>query len=205
MTKVASAILLFTLVATAGAAAQDPPSRHLSLAGVGRASATVDSVFVDRTLPDGLVAPGDWASYLLARLGGAGIPESVGILVAVDSTHIEVSGRLRDLPPEARALLGPLAAMVDSNTVVVADVTLDRTGREIARFHLRSLVVNGFPFPEFLLATMMARVGSQYPELSKTGRDLYVQIPADGSIVLVNDAVRLTTTTRTSGDPAGRR
>jgi len=205
MTKVASGIALIAMLNAVSAAAQDPPSRHLSNAGVGRASATVDSVFVDRTLPDGLVAPGDWASYLLARLSGGTIPDSVGIVVAVDSAHIEVSGRLRDLPPEARALLGPLAAMVDSNTVVVADVTLDRTGREIARFHLRSLVVNGFPFPEFLLATMMARVGTQYPELSKTGRDLYVQIPSDGSIVLVSDGVRLTTTIRTSDDPEGRR
>lgn len=169
------------------------PTRHLSTDGVHRAAAMVDSVFLDRTRPEGRIDPGDWASYMLARLGAGPIPDSLGIEVSVDTARIEVRGRLQDLPAESRALLGPLASAVDSNTVIVADITLQRTGREVARFWLRRLVVNGFPFPEFLLAPMMARVGRQYPELTRSGRDLYVQIPADGAIALAPSAVVLST------------
>lgn len=189
-------LLLALAAAAAGAARpaspQDPPPPgRLSTAGVQRASAMVDSVFLDRTRVEGRIDGGDWASYMLARLGAGPIPDSLGILVLVDSTRIEVRGRLQDLPPEARALLGPLAAAVDSSTEVAADVALERTGREVARFWLRGLVVNGYRFPEFLLGPMMARVGRQYPALTRTGRDLYVQIPPDGGIALADGAVLL--------------
>ncbi len=159
--------------------------------GVGRASAAVDSVFLDRTKPDASIDGGDWASYLLARLGSGQIPDNLGIEVMIDTAHIEVGGRLQDLPPETRALLGPLAGMVDSSTVVVADVILQRTGKQVIRFWLRGLQVNGFPFPEFLLARMMASVGRQYPALTATGRDLYVQVPEDGVVALGDGVVRI--------------
>jgi hypothetical protein len=185
-------------------AAQSDGMGRLSNEGVVRATAMVDSVFLDRTRPLGRIEAGDWASYLLARLGTGPIPDSLGIEVTIDSTHIEVRGRLQDLPPEARALLGPLAAMVDSSTVVAADVILERTGPQVARFWLRALFVNGYRFPELLLSPMMAQVGRRYEELTASGRDLYVQIPPDGAIALTDGAVTLSIS-NPSGDPTSGR
>lgn len=183
-------VLLFFAVAALGAQTSAGGGR-LTKDGILRASAIVDSVFVDRRLPKGTIEGGDWASYMLARLGAGEIPDSLGIEVAVDTSHIEVRGRLQDLPLEARALLGPIASMVDSSTVVVATVVLSRTGPEIARFRLRGITVNGFQFPEFLLGSMMAKVGRQYPALTQSGRDLYVQVPADGTIALTRGGVSI--------------
>ena len=186
--------LLLGLVLAGGttAAAQTTPAPgRLSNSGVIRAGSQVDSVFVDRTKRAALIDGGDWASYLLARLGAGAIPDSLGIAIGIDSTHIEVSGRLADLPPETRALLGPLAARVDPNTVIVADVIVQRTGPEVVRFWLRGLQVGGFPFPEFLLAPMMASVGRQYPALTRSGRDLYVQVPPDGRFALKQGGVAI--------------
>lgn len=183
-------VLLGLLVATEAATAQAAPALgRLSNAGVSRAASQVDSVFVDRTKPSALIDGGDWASYLLARLGAGPVPDSLGIAIDIDSTHIEVSGRLADLPPETRTLLGPLAARFSPNTIIVADVIVQRTGRELVRFWLRGLNVNGLPFPEFFLASMMASVGRQYPALTKSGRDLYVQVPPDGQFALGDGGV----------------
>ena len=197
--RVGMAVLAF---ATVGLLAQTGPSGgRLTKDGIARASAIVDSVFVDRQLRSGTIEGGDWASYMLARLGAGQIPDSLGILVAVDSSHIEVRGRLQDLPPDARNLLGPIASMVDSSTVVVANVLLQRTGPEIARFWLRGITVNGFPFPEFLLGSMMAKVGRQYPALTQSGRDLYVQVPADGTIALTRDGIYVAAPSKTRSGP----
>lgn len=187
---VATAALLVGAAATAGAQANPRPGR-LSNDGVVRATATVDSVFVDRTRTEGSIDGGDWASYLLARLGAGQVPDSLGIEVMIDTVAIEVRGRLRDLPEETRGLLGPLASMVDSNSVIVADVVMQRTGREVVRFWLKGIKLNGYPFPEFLLGPMMTSVGRQYPALTASGRDLYVQVPADAVMTLTPGAVRL--------------
>ncbi len=198
-------LLLLTLVlAGATAAAAQTPGQsaptpgRLSNEGVLRAASQVDSVFLDRKKPEALIDGGDWASYLLARLGAGPIPDSLGIAIGIDSTHIEVSGRLADLPPETRALLGPLVAQVDPSTVIIADVIQERTGPEVVRFWLRGLSINGFPFPEFLLAPMMASVGRKYPALTKTGRDLYVQVPPDGQFSVSKEGVTI------SAPPAGQ-
>jgi hypothetical protein len=189
---IAALVAGMTLIGRA-AAQQGGKDGRLSRDGVVRATATVDSVFVARTAKSGRVEGGDWGSYLLARLGAGAIPDTLAIVIAVDTAHIEVHGRLQDLPLEARRLLGPLATMVDSSTVVAADVALQRTGREIVRFYLRGIKINGFPFPEFLLGPMMAQVGRQYPALTASGRDLYVQIPPDGSVRLGDGAVLIAT------------
>ena len=194
MRRVAIAALVagMTLIGRADAQ-QGGKDGRLSRDGVVRATATVDSVFVSRTAKSGRVEGGDWGSYLLARLGAGAIPDTLAIVIAVDTAHIEVHGRLQDLPLDARRLLGPLATMVDSSTVVAADVALQRTGREIVRFYLRGIKINGFPFPEFLLGPMMAQVGRQYPALTASGRDLYVQIPPDGTVRLGDGAVLIAT------------
>lgn len=183
--------LLLAAPLSMAAAQTNPLPGRLSMDGVLRASAVVDSVFVDRHVSAGAIDGGDWASYLLARLGAGQIPDSLGIMVGIDTARIEVRGRMQDLPEETRALLGPMARMVDSNTVISADVAVERTGPQVVRFWLRSLSVNGFALPEFLLGQMMASVGRQYPALTRTGRDLYVQVPADGVVRLDTGLIRL--------------
>ncbi|MHB1327699.1 MAG: hypothetical protein ACYC2K_05795 [Gemmatimonadales bacterium] len=184
------------------AAQTNPDPGKLSKEGVLRGSATVDSVFVDRTKPQGAVDGGDWASYLLARLGAGPIPDGLGIVVGVDTSHIDVRGRLQDLPLEARALLGPVASMVDSSTMISATVLMQRTGPEVLRFWLRSITVNGMGLPEFILGQMMASVGRQYPALTRTGRDLYIQVPRDGVIRLAAGAVHLAIDSTAAPAPA---
>lgn len=193
MTRINLTLIAAALFGMAPAltAQSNPEPGKLSMAGVMRGSAMVDSVFVDRTLPAGKIEGGDWASYLLARLGAGPMPDGLGIIVNVDTSHIDVRGRLQDLPLEARALLGPIATMVDSTTMISAAVLMQRTGPEVLRFWLRSITVNGMALPEFILGQMMASVGRQYPALTRTGRDLYIQVPRDGTVRLGSRAVHL--------------
>jgi hypothetical protein len=183
------AILLTLLPAAAPLVAQSPSTR-LSRCGVVRAQAVVDSVFLDRTAGAGTIMGGDWASYLMARLG-APLPDTTAIGVQVDSEHITMSGRIKDLPPEARATLGMLAALADSNTMLNADVVLLPANKGLAHFQLRSVSIGPYPVPEVMLRSMLLDVGERYPALTRSGRDLYVQIPTDGRVTLVSGAVRL--------------
>ncbi|HEY9382443.1 MAG TPA: hypothetical protein VIP80_02910 [Gemmatimonadales bacterium] len=175
--------------------AQVSPGR-ISRAGVARAQAVVDSVFLDRKSLEGTIEGGDWASYLMARLGVEPIPENTEIEIAVDSAHIVLSGRLQDLPQEARAMIGPLAALVDSSTVLAADIALLPAAQGLSHFRLQGVSIGGFPVPEIVLRSMLLDVGEHYPALTKTGRDLYVEIPIDGRVTLITGAVRLTAAPR---------
>jgi hypothetical protein len=174
---------------------QVSPGR-ISRAGVARAQAVVDSVFLDRKSLEGTIEGGDWASYLMARLGVEPIPENTEIVIAVDSEHIVLSGRLQDLPQEARAMIGPLAALVDSSTVLAADIALLPAAQGLSHFRLQGVSIGGFPVPEIVLRSMLLDVGEHYPALTKTGRDLYVEIPIDGRVTLISGAVRLTAAPR---------
>lgn len=185
-------LLLLVLGATALLPVQAPPGR-ITRSGVARAQAVVDSVFLDRTLPEGIIEGGDWASYLMARLGVEPLPENSEILIAVDTQHIVLSGRLQDLPPEARAMIGPLAALVDSGTVLAAEIVLLPAARGRSHFRLQGVSIGGFPVPEIVLRSMLMDVGENYPALTKSGRDLYVEIPPDGRVILVPGAIRLRT------------
>ncbi|GEM_PF-663360 len=156
----------------------------LSGLGVLRASAQVDSVFIDRLVREATVEGGDWVSYLAVRLGVDTVPEPNGIRVAVDSARIFVDGRIMDLPAETRALFGPISFMLDSTTALRAEIVLGNSGPGLVRFILRRMLVNGFPIPESLLGPFLARVGKQYPVLTPTGRELRVQIPEDGAVLL---------------------
>ncbi|HEV8357809.1 MAG TPA: hypothetical protein VGQ17_13735 [Gemmatimonadales bacterium] len=191
--RIVTAALASALAATSvpePGAAQAGTGR-LSRCGVVRAQAVVDSVFIDRTSTSGTIEGGDWASYLMARLGVSPLPDTSSILVAVDSEHIAFSGRIQDLPAEARAMLGALAALVDSGTVLVADVVLLPANKGLAHFRLRGVTVGAFPVPEVVLHSMLLDVGERYPALTRSGRDLYVQIPPDGRVMLVPGAVKL--------------
>lgn len=163
----------------------------LSNEGVLRASALVDSVFVNRVAQTRTIGGGDWVSYLAARLGVVPIPDSMTIRVAVDSARILVDGQLRDLPRETRALFGPLAMLMDSTTTLRADVVMAPSGPGHVRFVLRSILVNGIAIPEFLLQPVLVEVGKQYPELTESGRQLYVAVPEDGKVQLVRNGVLL--------------
>lgn len=172
----------------------------ISMAGIGRVSGKVDSVFIDRQVREFVVSGGDWVSYLAARLGAVPIPKGSRIRVAVDSTRIIVDGRMTDLPPETRSLFGPLAMLLDSNSVLRAEVVMGPTGPGVARFVLATMSLNGFAIPESILASFMAGVGKQYPVLTRTGRELLVAVPPDGKVGLVTNGVRLWTTDSVSGN-----
>jgi hypothetical protein len=159
---------------------------------VARAQVVVDSVFLDRKAPEGTIEGGDWASYLMARLGVEPLPENTEILIAVDSQHIMLSGRIQDLPQEARKMIGPLAALVDSSTVIAAEIVLLPAAKGLSHFRLEGVSIGGFPVPEIVLRSMLLDVGENYPALTKSGRDLYVEIPTDGRVTLIPGAIRLT-------------
>ena len=180
---------VFLLGAVLPAAALAQSAGRITPAGVARAQAVVDSVFLDRKTPRGAIDDGDWASYLMVRLGVNPLPDSVGIVVTVDSQTITFSGRIQDLPAEARAMLGPLSALVDPATVLSAEVEQVPAEKGLAHFRLRKVSIGAFPVPDMMLRSMMMDIGDKYPALTKSGRDLYVQIPPDGRVVLSAGAV----------------
>ncbi len=181
------------LLVLVAALLQAPTAGRITPAGVARAQAVVDSVFLDRKAALGSIEGGDWASYMMVRLGVTPLPDSIGIQVAVDSQRIVFSGRIQDLPPEARAMLGPLSALVDSSTMLTADVVQLPASQGLAHFQLRGVTVGMFPVPDLILRSMLLDIGERYPALTKTGRDLFVQIPDDGHIALATGTVRLRT------------
>lgn len=167
------------------------PVDSVSVEGVMRAAAVVDSVFVDRLSAYGEVAPGDFGAYLLVRLGVQPFPEDLAWRVEADSGLITLRGRFADIPEESRALFGNLLMLVDSNTTLHAEVRTAPAGPALARFRLTRVLINGVAVPEFLLAQILYSVGRQYPALTESGRDLYLQIPPDGRIGILPGRVVL--------------
>jgi hypothetical protein len=185
---------MFVIVAAGcagSAAAQEKAADSVTAAGVFRASAVVDSVFVDRLADSGFVSVGDWASYLMARLGVIPIPPDLKLRAVSDSQRIRLSGLLGELPSEARRAMGPLIAMLPPETEIAGDITLSRAAREVVRFHLETVRVNGVPLPEPVIYSALLDVGRLYPSLTRTGRDLFVQVPADAVVALAEGGVRL--------------
>lgn len=188
--------LLLACAAPARAAAQaeaawDTTARVIAAGGVLRASALVDSVYVDRRLPRATVDGGDFTAYLMARLGVRQLPPDFGYRVRIDTTGIRIAGRIADLPAEARRALAQLVMVLPQDTRLEAQVELLPAGREAVRFHLRGATVQGIPVPEALLAPIMAGIGRQYPALTPSGRDLYVQVPDGASMALIPGGVLL--------------
>jgi hypothetical protein len=159
--------------------------------GIVRASNVVDSVFVDRTLPQGYVFGGDWGAYLMARLGAVPIPDDLKIAVDVDTVRIVLHTTVGDLPLIARQALGPLLTFVAPETLLEGDIGLDQLSPEIVRFRLTAVRLNGLTVPERFLQEVMNGVGRQYPKLTRTGRDLLIQVPRGAEILLAPGGVRL--------------
>ncbi|HWA15345.1 MAG TPA: hypothetical protein VG817_02870 [Gemmatimonadales bacterium] len=151
----------------------------------------MDSVFVDRQLPAATVDGGDFAAYLMARLGATNLPPDFNYRVAIDSAAIRIGGRLNELPPEARRSLSQLMMLFPPDSRLEARITLQGAGKQAVRFHLDAVSIRGLPVPETILQPVMTNIGKQYPALTATGRDLYVQVPDSASMGLVNGAVRL--------------
>lgn len=183
------------LVVTLGSHAQAPPGDPLTNAGIQRAAARLDSVFVSRTAPRVMIKGGDFGSYLMARVGVVPIPADLTLRVVVNREHMALTGRLRDVPARARDALGAMFAMLPLDTPVAAEIEVDRLEREAVRFRLATVRVNHLPVPETLLNALMSRVARQYGAPSETGRDLLVRIPPDGNLELVTGWVRLSRST----------
>lgn len=185
---------MLLLMAPAVTHAQEPDSswKVIRKEGVSRASALVDSVYIDRQLPTATVDGGDFAAYLIARLGATELPPDFNYRVAIDATQIRLSGRLSDLPPDAQRSLSQLLMVFPPDSKLEAQITLHPAGAQAVRFHLASVKVRGVPVPESILGPVMANVGRQYPALTATGRDLLVQIPERAGMALVSGGVRLT-------------
>jgi hypothetical protein len=173
------------------AASSTAATNRLSNAGVYRAAARVDSVYVERVNRQAFVEGGDFASYLVARLGVRPVPDNLAIDIGVDTGAVTLSGQVQQLPPAVKAALGPALMFLDPSSVITADVSLLRNQPGVVRFHLRSLLVNGVPLPEGLLVPLMAEVGARYRALTRTGRDLLVAIPEDGTMRLEQGGVRV--------------
>ena len=186
-----TATALLVLDAVPACAQHAAPTDSIRPIGVIRASAVVDSVFVDRTLPHGFVFAGDWGAYLMARLGIQPIPPGLKIEVLADTSNILLRTRVGDLPPEALEALGPLLAFLPPETIVTGVIGLEKIAREVVRFRLDAVRINDFPVPDPLLHQVMAGVGRQYPALTHTGRDLLIQIPLDAEVLLASRGVLL--------------
>lgn len=169
----------------------DSAWKPIATEGVLRASAIVDSVFVDNQLKQATVDGGDFSAYLMARLGIQTLPPDFGFRVLVDSSMIRIGGRISDLPSQARQALSQLVMLLPPTTRLEAQVVLLPAGKQAVRFHLNGATVQGIPVPESVLNSVMRNVGQQYPALTETGRDLLVQVPAGGKMKLVSGAVQL--------------
>ncbi len=188
-------LTLLALTLTAGSTAAQSDStggpRRIAPEGVFRASALVDSVFIDHLLPHGAVDGGDFAAYLLARLGARNLQPDFAFTVEIDTALIRIGGRIQDLPSEAKQALSQLVLLLPPDTRLEAQIELAPAGRKAVRFHLRTITVQGVPIPETFLMPMLADIGRQYPALTASGRDLYVQVPAGATMVLIPGAVAL--------------
>ncbi|MEO8138618.1 MAG: hypothetical protein ABI742_03175 [Gemmatimonadota bacterium] len=189
-------VVLLGATLNAGAATAQSDSaavpQRIAPEGVFRASALVDSVFVERQLSQARVDGGDFAAYLLARLGARNLPPDFAFTVEIDSALIRIAGRIADLPAEARQALSQLVLLLPPDTKLEARIELAAAGREAVRFHLLTIAVQGVPIPETFLAPLLADIGRQYPALTASGRDLYVQVPSGAKLTLVPGAVLLT-------------
>lgn len=182
------ALLLSTAIP---ASSQALPGARLTNAGVVRATAQVDSVFIRRVVPTITLDVGDFAAYLLARVGAPPFADSTGFRVTADSSLVRIAGRLRDFPPEKQRELGPFLLLLDSTALFVAELSMPQRDSGVIRLRLERILVNGMPIPEVLLAPAIAAYGVNYDELSGGGREFLVAMPPRGTARLHEGQLRL--------------
>ncbi len=180
------------MAATAGPlAAQQQDGNRLTNEGVVRAASAVDSVFLERTHLVDTVNIGDFAAYLLARLGVPPFEDSLAFRVSSDSSRVRISGRLMDFPPETRAELGGVFSFIDSTAPLVAEISMPQRSNGLMRFRLERVMINGFGVPTFLLNPALAEWERRYPVLSSGGREFLVAMPPEAVAKILRDGIEL--------------
>lgn len=189
-----SPVLLALLVA-APLVAQDttlrPAGGRFTNAGVARANGSVDSVFVARTLAADTIEIGDFAGYLLARLGVPPFSDSLNFVVTADSMRARISGRLMDFPVEARTELGPIFTFLDSTSAFSVDISMPQHSDRLMLFRLERATIRGIPIPDMLLVPALAEYSRRYPVLAAGGRELLVEMPPGATARLVTNGVAI--------------
>lgn len=156
-----------------------------------RAAARVDSVFIVRNHVVDTVDIGDFAAYLLARLGVPPFGDSLAFRVSADTSTIRITGRLMDFPAEARGELGMIFFFLDSTATFSADIAMPEHSGGLMRFRLRRVVVAGLPIPELLLLPALAEYNRRYPVLASGGREFLVAMPVEATARLVTNGIEL--------------
>lgn len=190
-------LLLAVLVATPLLAQEDgvpvrsgPPGR-ITNAGVGRANVSVDSVFIKRALAADTIEIGDFAGYLLARLGVPPFSDSLQFVVSSDTSRVRISGRLMDFPLEARAELGPIFTFLDSTSVFGVEVSMPQGSDRLMRFRLERTTVRGIPIPDMLLLPALAEYTKRYPVLASGGKELLIEMPVGATAKMVPNGIAI--------------
>ena len=76
-------------------------------------------------------------------------------------------------------------------TVIDGEVSLAPAGNRAVHFRLVGVTIGGVPVPDAFLQSVMYDVGEQYPALTKSGRDLFVEVPPGAAMRLEPSAIRL--------------
>lgn len=188
-------LLALTLLAMASAPApaQDTlPGTRLTNAGVLRAGFATDSVFVARVRVVDTINIGDFASFLIAKLGGTTLYDSLQFKVTSDSQRVRISGRLMDFPPDSRREISPIFAFLDSTSVFVAEISMPQADSGIMVFRLERLTVRGLAIPDLLVLVALSSYRAKYPDkLAAGGKEFHVEIPRRAHAALIKDAIIL--------------
>jgi hypothetical protein len=186
-------LLILTLSFAHPAPGQDSlPGSRITNAGVVRATAATDSVFIARTRLVDTVNIGDFTAFLLAQIGAPRFDDSLAFKVVSDSERVRVSGRIMDFPVSQRAELGPIFGFLDSTTVFTAEVSMPQAENGIMIFRLERLLVHGFAIPDLLVLGALEKYRSQYPKmLAAGGKEFHAAIPLEARATLIANAIVL--------------
>lgn len=187
-------LVLASLALAGSLKAQDGSSSagsRLTNDGVVRAATTVDSVFLERTHLVDTVDIGDFAAYLLARLGVPPFEDSLAFRVQSDSTRVRIRGRLADFPPDTRAELGVIFSFIDSLSPFEAEVSMPQRSHGLMRFRLERVRLRGYAIPDFLLNPALYEYSRRYPVLSSGGREFLVAMPPEATATLLDDGIEI--------------
>ena len=154
-----------------------------------RAAATVDSVFLDRTHLVDTIDLGDFAAYLLARLG-CRIRGLLGLRVGGRGAGPHQGPDAR-FPADARAELGVIFSFIDSTAPLEAVIAMTQRSHGLMRFRLERVVIKGFAIPDLLLNPALAEYNRRYPVLSAGGREFLVAMPPDATATIVQGGIEL--------------